>query len=71
MISRISRIQDGGFFQLNPLVTTCRLVNSQSNPTIQTNWIIMCVHFSFDVEYLVVISLKYMMPRQTNSSKIR
>ena len=30
--------QYGGSFQLNPLVTTCRMVN-QSNSTIQTNLI--------------------------------
>jgi len=30
MTCRISRFQDGGSFQLNPLVTTCRLKSSSS-----------------------------------------
>jgi len=30
MTCRMSRFQDGGFFQLNPLVMTCRLKSSSS-----------------------------------------
>jgi len=41
---RISPFQDGGSFQLNPLVTSFRLIIlprivTKSNPTIQTNCI--------------------------------